>query len=414
MLSLPADRPARNAGAGFLLAGMLMGVLGSLMIVWRYQLDRDPRGIGLHFFAFDAAILLSGLSSQLAISRLSLKSLSICSCLVACAAFVELSFVPPPIHSAWRIGGVALLGFSAGGLLTALIHFVRPYYERHAVSTINLCGSMFGLGSLLVTVALGSIGQLESVQWKIIALAVVPLILLGFIANIPFRQTHSAPAQASERRNTLKDLNSVPAILFSLLLFFQFGNEWALAGWLPLFLVRRLGLSPGAAISTLALYFLSLVAGRLLAQLVRRKISHAKLLFSSVTVAMLGYLLVSLTESATGAALATVVIGLGFAPVYGLVAEKIGRRFDYEPGFFNSIFSLAITGAMLVPWLLGFVAYYFGMQYVLVVPALGSVAVLVLMLLITLEAKLMSDNDERSSDSAGQPKAIATSAGKKE
>ena len=29
------------------------------------------------------------------------------------------------------------------------------------------------------------------------------------------------------------------AVLFALLLFIQFGNEWSIAGWLPLFLIRR-------------------------------------------------------------------------------------------------------------------------------------------------------------------------------
>jgi fucose permease len=413
MLSLLADRPARNVAAGFLLTGILMGILGSLIIVWRYQLDRDPRAIGLHFFAFDAAVLLGGISSQVLLSRLSLRTLAVSSCLLASAALCGLAFVPPPALAAWRILGVALLGLSAGGLLTPLLHFIRPYYREHALSTINIAGSMFGLGSLLVTLALGRVAEMELAPWQILGLAAIPLIALAFVRRVPFSKT-AAVERPTDSRGAFKDFQSLTAVLFSLLLFFQCGNEWALAGWLPLLLVRRLGLSPSAAIFILALYFFALVAGRLISQRIRRRVSHPKLLFSSITVAMFGYLLVSSTGSAVGAGLATLVIGFGFAPIYGLLAEKIGKRFDYVPGFFNSIFSLAVTGAMLVPWLLGFVGYYLGMQYVLIVPALGSIAVLILMLMIMLEAKLMSGGDERPSNP--QPdtsKAMATSAGQK-
>jgi fucose permease len=412
MPSLLAERAARNVAAGFLLTGMLMGMLGSLIIVWRYQLDRDPRVIGLHFFAFNAAVVLGGFSSQLLVSRFSLRSLAVFSCLLASAGLGGLSFAPPPALVFWRILGVALLGASAGGLLTPLLHFIRPYYQEHALSTINLAGLTFGLGSLLVTIALGCVAGMELAPWQILPLAAVPLAAIPYLRRIPFSRTDPVQKPA-DLRAPFKDVQSLTAVLLSLLLFFQCGNEWALAGWLSLFLVRRLGLSPSSAIFILALYFFALVTGRLISQQLRRSISHAKLLFTSVTVAMLGYLLVSLTVSGLGAALATLVIGFGFAPIYGLVAEKIGRRFDYVPGFFNSIFSLAITGAMLVPWLLGFVGYYLGMQYVLIVPALGSVAVLVLMLMITLEAKLMT-GDERPSNPPAQPaKALATSAGRK-
>ena len=55
-------------------------------------------------------------------------------------------------------------------------------------------------------------------------------------------------------------------MLFSLVLFFQFGNEWAIAGWLPLFLSQRLGMSPADSVLILALYWMALLVGRLVAQ----------------------------------------------------------------------------------------------------------------------------------------------------
>ena len=37
---------------------------------------------------------------------------------------------------------------------------------------------------------------------------------------------------------------TVLALIFGFLLFFQFANEWSIAGWLPVFLIDRLGISP--------------------------------------------------------------------------------------------------------------------------------------------------------------------------
>ncbi len=59
----------------------------------------------------------------------------------------------------------------------------------------------------------------------------------------------------------LRDFRNPGAVLFSLLLFFQFGNEWSIAGWLPLFLIRRLGISPEDSLLMLALYWAGAAGG---------------------------------------------------------------------------------------------------------------------------------------------------------
>ncbi len=162
-------------------------------------------------------------------------------------------------------------------------------------------------------------------------------------------------------RQTLRSARSVAAVLFSLLLFFQFGNEWALAGWLPLFLIHRLGANPVWAIFALAVYFLALMLGRLAAQALLPRANHRKLLLTSIVAAMLGYLLLSLTNSMTGAWIAVVIVGGGFAPIYPLISETLDDRFSYHPGFYNGIFSIAITGAHvgpLAPRICGFLPGY--------------------------------------------------------
>ena len=139
---------------------------------------------------------------------------------------------------------------------------------RRGLTTPKQLGIMGGSnGGLLVsTVMVGITYFAGSVQIETGLLAIVPLIYLIVYAGNGFPAV-SKPVRPREEENrireTLRSLRSIAAVLFSLLLFFQFGNEWAIAGWLPLFLVHRLGANPVWAIFALAVYFLALMMGRL-------------------------------------------------------------------------------------------------------------------------------------------------------
>ena len=75
----------------------------------------------------------------------------------------------------------------------------------------------------------------------------VPAIFAGIYARSQLHR--SAGKRASPPCGRPVRISAVSgAVLFALLLFFQFGNEWSIAGWLPLFLIRRVGLSPKAAL----------------------------------------------------------------------------------------------------------------------------------------------------------------------
>ena len=60
--------------------------------------------------------------------------------------------------------------------------------------------------------------------------------------------------------------------------------------------------------------------------------------------------------------------------------------------------AIAVSGAMSAPWLLGYIDAYLGVQFVMLIPAFGSVAVLILALLLMLEARLMGGRRNRQSE----------------
>ena len=377
---------------GFLLLGVLLGVTGSLLITWQYHIGADPTSIGLHFLSLNAGYVLASALAYLPLRRYPLRMLPIAGCALACANLIALAFVAPPVPVAWRLAGMGVLGFAAGLIAPACFHILEGYYRNAPAYIINLTGALFGCGCTLVTVVLGSTYFAGSVPLEIGLLALIPGVFL-----LLFLRSRFPPARRAFNQHRTNQpprvLQTKIAVLFSALLFFQFGNEWVIAGWLALFVIQRLGANPMEAVFILAVHFLALTFGRLAVRPMLPRAKQAGLLYASILVSIAGYLWLSFAVSVLGACLAGVMVGLGYAPVYPIVAESLSSRGSYQPGFFQGIFSIAVTGAMSAPWIAGYLDGWLGIQSVMLLPACGSMAVLLLALLIRREAMAEERNE---------------------
>ena len=375
--------------AGFLLSGFVMSLLGAVLPVWGYH--RDPPAfvaVGNYFVSLAAGLLASPALTWRLLARHRLSFRLVFSCLLCCAALTFLALVSPPAPDWWRMAGLFVLGLGAGLLNLALFHAIAHSYSRDAARTVNRGGIWYGLGCLAATLLVTGAFYAYTASSIVLLMALVPGIFAGVYAGRGIPITESFVPHAT-LREALDDFRSVGAVLFALLLFFQFANEWSIAGWLPLFLIRRVGLSPIAALRILALYWLFLTAGRLVASAVLSRVHHGWLLGSSVVAALLGCVLLFFTNNEFGAISGVLLIGSGYASIYPLVAEAISGRFPYyHPGFFNGIFSVAMLGGLLAPATLGYAASTLGVGVVVGVPLLGTCMVLVLVLSIWLEARL--------------------------
>jgi fucose permease len=246
---------------------------------------------------------------------------------------------------------------------------------------------LFGTGSSLTPLLIAGTFDFYSLAFVLLPVALIPAFFAILYAGKRF---HSA-ARATERpaRDVLHEFTVPGAVLLSALLFFHFGNEFAISGWLPLFLIQRIGMNPANALMLLAAYWIALTLGRLLTQAVLPAVSHVWLLLASAVAAWFGCLMLTFTNNHFGAWFGTLLVGFGFAPVYPLVVEKIGARFPhYHPGIFNGIFSIGLTGGMLAPATAGYLGEAFGIGIVMALPALGTAIVVILVLVIWVQAKV--------------------------
>jgi len=378
---------ARRALAGLGLSGLLAALLGAILPAWGYHLRFEFDAVGYYFLSVTIGVLLS-----LEIGRRLFRTHGIAFVLIlasslACGALILLAFSPPPFPAFWRLGGLVLVGIAMGLLNSAIFQAISTIYQHDPAATLNLGGIVFGLGCLLITLLVAGTFNAYSVTVILILIAIAPALFAILYAKTAFPAVVAQPQLSI--RQALADFRSRGAVLLALLLFFQFGNEWSIAGWLTIFLIHRLGVSPQASLEMLAMYWLALLLGRIGALVILRRVSHVRVLIVSAAAALFGCTLLLSTENKFGAITGLLLVGAGFATIYPLVAEKIGHRFTYyHPGLFNGIFSIAMVGAMLPPWLLGYAADAWGVGVVMALPLAGTLMVFILTLLIWLESKI--------------------------
>jgi fucose permease len=383
----PVASPTRGALAGFSLSGFLAALLGAILPAWGFHLNFEFLTAGHYFLSVTAGVLGASLLSR-RLRRLEDVSLPLLTgCGLACGALLFLAAGAPPAPDWWRMAGLFVLGLALGVLNASLFYAISPAYQFDPAATVNIGGVFFGLGCLTVTLLVAGTFYAYSVGVILALASFIPAAFAWIYARARF--TVETPEGGPTLQDAMRDIRNPAAILLALLLFFQFGNEWTLAGWLAVFLVSRLGISPESSLRLLAVYWIALLLGRVAAVALLPRLPHGRLLLGSAAAALFGCVILLSTNNLFGAYAAVLLSGAGFASIYPLTAEMIGHRFAYyHPGLFNGIFSFAMVGAMLAPATAGYLAHFFGVATVMVVPLVGTVMVVLLLLLIWLESKI--------------------------
>ncbi len=376
----------RRGLAGLFLSGLIFTFLGAILPAWGYHLSSDYSLVGTFFLAMNAGFIVATWLSRTVITKLGIRGTLILSTTLASVGFLGLIFAIPPAPPAWCHAILPVLGFAAGLLNIAVFELIAPAYTRSPDTTLSLGGIVFLCGSIVATVT--TAGAIDGYsRW--IPLALFSLVCLGFTFWFGRHAGLSLPAPVPVCQTSAKEFRRPAAVLMTLVFFFQFWNEWAIAGWLPLFLIQRLGISPWAALAFLTLYWLTLLVGRaIILTALPRSRSFRVLLISTVS-ALFGCMILALTNNKPGATAALLLMGGGYAAIYPLLLETAGKRFRaHHPGQFNGILALGLIGGLLSPWLVGSISHWGGMGLAMMIPLFGTIMVFLLLISLRIEAKL--------------------------
>ena len=389
-LTQPSAKPWQIL-CGLVVSGFLLALPGGLLPLWGFHIQPDFATAGDFFLVLGLGVIAGGALAQRLARRTTLAQLLAGAYFAAAVAMLLLAVAEPPAQTWYQFIALFASGLAAGIMNTAVLEAVTPCYEFNPARVTLTGGIFFGGGSVLAAALLAQAFDGSGATRLLAGTAVVPAIA-GVVAGLlrlgGAAKSHDLPASVSLTQS-MKDLRSPLAILFALLLFFQFGNEWSLAGWLPILLIDRRGMSPGSAVGLLAVYWGALMVGRIIAVRLLRAMRHGRLLGASAFCALFGCTALLAAGSRFGVVVGLLLTGAGFSAIYPLAAERIASRFSYyHPGYFNGIFTFALTGGILAPFVLGHLAGDAGLKVVPLAALLGSCAVFALVLLIWLGHKV--------------------------
>jgi fucose permease len=384
-------RGSRAALTGFFLSGMLFAFLGAILPAWGYHRTELYTRVGNYFIAFNIGLFLANRLSAWLLPRKGIRWCLRLACGLACATLLAWAY-PGMDNFKWQLIGLLVLGASTGLLHGAIFQAITPIYRHDPAATGNLAGIFFGAGSFFMALLVAGTYYVYTTQAILMLIAAIPGLFGIWYSGGRYDVTVQPMPKLTD---TIKDLRSPMAIQFGLVLMLQCANEWSVGGWLPLFLTQRLGVSPSSSLLFLALYYGALVVGRILAQAVLPWIRHGKVLMIACIAATLGIVILTSTDNRFGVFSGILFIGVGFAPVYPLVAERIGNRFPYyDPALYHGIFTVAFAGALLATGAQGYLASVLGIRSVLMVPLAGMVLMALLLVAIWVEVKLSSFNQK--------------------
>src|SRR5262249_39339004 len=114
----------RRALTGFFVSGVLVAFLGAILPAWQQHLSSDYTVVGLYFVGLITGLLASVIASPRLLERKGAGWTLALACGIAGSGFLFLAFVSPPASSWWRVAGLAIIGFAAGLLHTAVFQAV--------------------------------------------------------------------------------------------------------------------------------------------------------------------------------------------------------------------------------------------------------------------------------------------------
>lgn len=364
------------ADAGMLVFGIVMALLGAVLPALSGRLDYSAADIGKLFLAMNSAMLLTSLLLGAAMDRFGMKVPLAAGPMLVAAALLLIgratgfsSLVPASILLG--VGGAAVNG--ASNTLVADLHDDAGRKS----AALNLLGVFFGFGALLLPFTLGALLRIAGVERLLEGTAALCALAGAFALMLRFpapKQPHRLPLAHMPRF-----LRSPVVLTMGFLLFFESGNEFLLGGYFATFLTRVLGESPESASYLLSGYWASIMVARILLSRLLLRVGGHTVVAICALLAACGSACVAASDNAALAAAGIILTGAALSGIFPTILGLAGARFcDHSGAVFGILFTIALCGGILLPWLAGQLAEAAGLRWVFVQAAAAFAAIALL------------------------------------
>jgi len=369
-----------SACLGMTVFGIVVALLGTLfgLPVVRERLRVDLIREGDLLLLLYAGIFVCTVLVGPLLDRFGHKLILVTSSVLVFGGLVNLAAA----HSFLTAGiSCCLLGLGGGGLNTSNNALVSDIFGERRGQMLNILGVFFGLGALLTPLVAASLTELFTVPHLILSaacLAAFSTAGYGLLRFPPAREGHSFSLRAA-----LKIARHPLALALALLLFCETGNEASIGGWVSTY-IGAVGAPVRTATQILAGYWVGLLAARVLAAPLLRRVQKPVVVFASGVGSVIGCGLLLSARQIWVLAVAVVIIGLSYACIFPTTLAIAGDQYQRFAGtLFGFLFSVALVGGMIFPWAIGHLSERLGMRSGMLLPLGGSIVICAL----TLEAR---------------------------
>lgn len=338
--------------AGFVLTGILTTLLGPVLptLSARWRLDDAQAG-----FLFTAQFLGS-LTGALIAGRVALR----CGVRATIAAGfgVASGGVIATAAGPWTAGvwGVATWGIGLGLIIPSVNLWVSELNPGRRAAALNVLNFAWGIGAVATPPAIAATLRIADLQPWLLGLAglLAAAALAVRAVRVDAAAQVAAPKAAGLWRGSWIWLTGIFLLLYV-------GVENGLAGWMPTYAVRVLGLPYDAMAAAQGGFWGALLGVRLLAAVLLRRMPSSMLIVCGLALAAFGMLLLLASSGAcslfTGALLAGAGLAAVFPTAVALFTERAGDQGARVTGV---VFAMSALGGATVPWLIGALSTRFG------------------------------------------------------
>jgi len=370
-----------GAAAGIFVFGIVMAILGTLFGLpeMRARLGISLAQQGTVFLLLYAGIFAATLVAGPGIDAIGNKPILLVASLLVAGAMA--GFVYAHTFRAAMVPAV-LLGLGGGGLNISTNALVSDLYGERRGPMLNVLGIFYGVGALciplLAAVIAGhfTIPQLLWICAGMAGLCAIAFLLMSFPAAVE--------AQSFSWKDAARVVRYPGVLLLGFLLFCQSGNEASIAGWTSTYAgPAGLGLGPRVATVVLAMYWGSLMLGRLAAAQLLGFARKTQLVIASALGSVAGAWILIASESTLTLMVGAIVLGLSYASIFPTVLAIAGDAYQKMAGtVFGLLFAIALIGGMTFPWAVGRLAEAANVRAGMVVPLFGAALICLIAFLI--------------------------------
>lgn len=348
---------------GLLLFGVTLITLGTVVLDLRLKFGLDGIEAGTLFSIMPIGILMGSLLFGPISDRYGYKLMLILACLGLSAGFQGIA------HASGidlLKGCIFIFGLAGGVINGATNAVVADISTRGKGASLSLLGVSFGIGALGMPQVLGALK--DHYAWNEIVSAIGWLTLAmaagyAFISFPPAKQQKGFPLAKSG-----KMFADLTLVLIGFFLFCQSSFEAIINNWTTTYLTAGDHMEESSALYALSLYIAGMTVMRLLTGSIFRTISPQHMLLISLLLMPAGILLLRSGTSFPVSAAGLILLGAGLAGGFPIMLGFVGERYSTQSGTaFSFVLVIALTGNMLVNYMMGLVVQHYGVQHLITV-----------------------------------------------